>query len=78
MKRGAVKNQNQEKQDFINPKKYDGVIRNDWRVLRKFGVIFTDGTKGDIRTSKSKKDLIATGKYKHVAEVKREPYSGSI
>lgn len=67
-----------DKPDMISGKKFDGVIKHDFNRLRKYGVVFTDGTKGDIRTSKTRKALLETGKYKHVAEVKREPNAKAL
>lgn len=59
--------------DKIKNKPFDGQVSDTWTKQYAYSVIFTDGTKGTIRTSKTREQLLASGRYSEVIAVKPAP-----
>lgn len=62
-----------EKFDIIKNEPFAGRVSDNWTKQSAYSVVFADGTKGTIRTSKSLAELEASGKYKQVVPVRPTP-----
>jgi hypothetical protein len=69
---------NPDKFDQIKNKPYAGSVSTAWTAQFKYAVIFRDGTKGMIRSPKSRKELLATGRYQYVKAVMPEHFPALV